>query len=262
MFLNLWQYRQFIYSCVKRDFKAKYTGSVLGILWTVFQPLAMIFVYTVIFSKVMQNKLQGMEMLQFAYSIYLCSGILTWNLFQETLNSCINVFIYNGNLMKKVSFPRICLPAIAMFNALTNFIVGFFLFLLFLLLIRQLPFSLMPCFFVVIIVQCFFSVSIGVGLGVLNVFFRDIGQMINVVLQFWFWFTPIVYLPTIVPERLRFFLYLNPMYHIIAAYQNIFVYHKIPNLFFVFCVFLLSLIIGIWALGLYRKHVGELVDEL
>ena len=73
MFSNIWQYRQFIYSCVKRDFQARYTGSMLGILWAVFQPLAMILVYTLVFSEIMKSKLHGMEMMQFAYSIYLCA---------------------------------------------------------------------------------------------------------------------------------------------------------------------------------------------
>lgn len=262
MLANIWQYRQFIYSCVKREFQSRYTGSMLGILWTVFQPLAMILVYTVVFSEVMKSKLQGMEMMQFAYSIYLCSGVLTWNLYQETLNSCVNVFLSNGNLMKKVSFPRICLPVITMLSALSNFIVGFLLFLLFLLIVGHLPWMLMPLFFVVLLVQTLFAVTMGIGLGVLNVFFRDVGQMLNVVLQFWFWFTPVVYPVTIIPEHLRWLMDFNPMYHIVHGYQDIFVYHQCPDFASIGVVFALSLLIGVWALRLYRNHVGELVDEL
>lgn len=262
MLANIWQYRQFIYSCVKREFQSRYTGSMLGILWTVFQPLAMILVYTVVFSEVMKSKLQGMEMMQFAYSIYLCSGVLTWNLYQETLNSCVNVFLSNGNLMKKVSFPRICLPVITMLSALSNFIVGFLLFLLFLLIVGHLPWMLMPLFFVVLLVQTLFAVTMGIGLGVLNVFFRDVGQMLNVVLQFWFWFTPVVYPVGIIPKDLQQLFIFNPMYHIVSAYQSIFVYQRCPEFIGLGVVFLLSMVIGVWALRTYRKHVGEMVDEL
>ncbi|MBQ7479332.1 MAG: ABC transporter permease [Selenomonadaceae bacterium] len=262
MFANIWQYRQFIYSCVKRDFQLRYTGSMLGALWAVFQPLAMILVYTLVFSEIMKSKLQGMEMMQFAYSIYLCSGVLTWGLFAETLNGCVNVFLANGNLMKKVSFPRICLPVIAMLSALSNFVVGFGLFLAFLLLVGQFPWTVGIFFFLVLAIQTLFSVTLGIGLGVLNVFFRDVGQMLGVALQFWFWFTPVVYPAVIVPESLRGFFVINPMYHIVSAYQSIFVYHRCPELEGLGAVLVLGLVIGVWALRIYRKHVGEMVDEL
>ena len=262
MLANIWQYRQFIYSCVKREFQLRYTGSMLGVLWAVFQPLAMILVYTLVFSEIMRSKLQGMEMMQFAYSIYLCAGVLTWGLFAETLNGCVNVFLANGNLMKKVAFPRICLPMIAMLSALSNFVVGFVLFLIFLILVGYFPWTVGILFLPVLAIQILFSVTLGIGLGVLNVFFRDVGQMLNVVLQFWFWFTPVVYPVGIIPEKLRDFFVFNPMYHIISAYQSIFVYHQCPKFLGLGIMLLLSIVIGIWALRIYRNHVGEMVDEL
>lgn len=259
---NLWKYREFILSCVKRDFKSRYTGSVLGVLWSVFQPLAMILVYTVIFSQVMKSKLSGMEAVPFAYSIYLCAGVLNWNLFQDMLFGCVNVFLNNANLMKKVSFPRICLPAIAVSNSLLNYIIGFSLFLVFMLLIGKFPWSTFLFVLLGLLVQITFTVGLGIGLGVLNVFFRDIGQMLNVVLQFWFWFTPVVYPLKIVPERLAWLMELNPMYHIVSVYQSVFVYNQVPQLGKLAAVFILSLLLGAWSLRIYRKHVGELVDEL
>ena len=262
MLANIWQYRQFIYSCVKREFQSKYTGSVLGVLWSVFQPLAMIFVYTFIFSEIMKSKLVGMETIPYAYSIYLCAGVLTWGLFSETLMNCINVFLVNANLMKKVSFPRICLPVITMSSAFLNFVIGFILFLFFLVLINRFPLHAFIYFFMVLFVQMVFSVTLGIGLGVLNVFFRDIGQMINVVLQFWFWFTPAVYPINVIPETFRWLMDFNPMYHMIHGYQNIFVYNQPPEFKGLGIVFLLSIFIGIWSLRIYRRHVGELVDEL
>ena len=259
---NLWHYREFILSCVKRDFKIRYTGSILGVLWSVFQPLAMIIVYTVIFSQVMRNKLAGMEGEPFAYSIYLCAGVLTWGLFQEMLMGSVNVFLSNANLMKKVSFPRICLPAITVSTAFLNFIIGFLLFLLFLLLVGKFPWPASPFLLLVLFVQVAFTVCLGIGLGVLNVFFRDISQIMGVILQFWFWFTPVVYPLKIVPQELVWLMDLNPMYHIVGSYQAIFVYNEMPPLAGLLGVLVLSLLLGAWSLRLYRKHVGELVDEL
>lgn len=262
MILNIFRCREFIISCVRREFQEKYTGSVLGVLWTVFQPLAMIVVYTVVFSSVMRNKLHGMEMLPFAYSIYLCSGVVAWNLFNDTLNSCVNVFLNNANVMKKVSFPRICLPVISVCSAMLNFLIGYGLFLGFLLLVGYFPWQVFLFVIPVLLVQTLFTATLGIGLGVLNVFFRDVGQMLTVILQFWFWFTPVVYPASIIPERLQSLMYLNPMYSLIHAYQEIFVYQRIPSLLPVVAVAVLSLLLGAWALQLFRKHVGEMVDEL
>ena len=262
MLENIWHYRQFIYSCVKREFQERYTGSVLGILWSVFQPLAMILVYTVIFSQVMKSKLHGMESTPFAYSIYLCAGVLTWNLFNETLMNIVNVFFKNANLMKKVSFPRVCLPTITVLSSFSNFIIGFLLFCLFLIIIGRFPYMHIPEVILVLAVQSVFTVGLGLGMAVLNVFFRDVGQMLGVITQFWFWFTPVVYPISIIPESLRWLLNFNPMYHVVNGYQDIFVYGQHIDYIALAGVLVLSLILCMWSLKLYHKHVGELVDEL
>ena len=105
----LWNYRGFISGSVKREFQSKYRNSLLGALWTILNPLAMIIVYTVIFSEVMRAKLPGVDS-TFGYSIYLCAGILTWGLFAELVGRSQTVFLDNANLLKKISFPRLCLP--------------------------------------------------------------------------------------------------------------------------------------------------------
>ena len=114
MLKSLWAYRGFILGSVKREFQLKYRNSLLGAAWTVLNPLAMIVVYTVIFSEVMRARLPGVGG-TYAYSIYLCAGILTWGLFAEIVGRCQTMFIENANLLKKISFPRMCLPVIIVF---------------------------------------------------------------------------------------------------------------------------------------------------
>lgn len=109
MLRSMWSYRGFISGSVKREFQSRYRNSLLGAAWTVLNPLAMIVVYTVIFSQVMRARLPGVDS-GFAYSIYLCAGVLTWGLFAEIVSRAQNVFLKNANLIKKISFPRICLP--------------------------------------------------------------------------------------------------------------------------------------------------------
>lgn len=262
MLSHLWDYREFIFGSVRRSFAAKYKGSVLGALWAVFQPLAMILVYTLVFSNVMKNRLPEMEDVPYAYSIYLCAGVLPWGLFSELLSENASVFLSNANIMKKVAFPRVCLPAIATLSSVVNFLIAFSLFLIFLLLVDHLNWSAFLSFFPLFSVEVLFASSIGVGLGVLNVFFRDVKQLLGVVLQFWFWFTPVVYPETIIPERLRQFFVLNPMYLMIKGYHDIFLYGKSPDFLEILAVFCLSVLIAWASLRLYRRHVGEMVDEL
>lgn len=261
MLRALLAYRGFILGSVRREFQAKYSNSLLGAAWTVINPLAMIVVYTVVFSQIMRAKLPGVDS-QFAYSIYLCAGVLTWTFFSETVSRAQNVFLENANLLKKISFPRLCLPVIVVANASLNFAIIFGLFTVFLIFSGSFPGIVYLALFPVLLIQVLFSVGLGISLGVLNVFFRDIGQLFGVVLQFWFWLTPVVYpidiLPVVVRDALRF----NPMTNIITSYQNILVNGKWPDWSSLWPVTLIAVLLCFMGMHLFRKHAGEMVDEL
>lgn len=261
MFKALWAYRGFITGSVKREFQAKYSNSLLGAAWTVINPLAMILVYTIVFSQVMRSKLPGVDS-QFAYSVYLCAGVLTWTFFSETVSRAQNVFLENANLLKKISFPRLCLPVIVVANASINFAIIFGLFTIFLLVSGSFPGMPYLAMFPVLLIQVIFSVGLGITLGVLNVFFRDIGQLFSVVLQFWFWVTPVVYPINILPPAVRDLLRYNPMTNIISSYQNILVNGQWPDWSSLWPVTLIGILLCIWGMNLFRKHAGEMVDEL
>src|SRR3546814_5398296 len=162
----------------------------------------MILVYTVIFSQIMRAKLPGIDS-TFAYSIYLCAGLLTWGLFAEIVGRSQNVFLEHANLLKKLSFPRLCLPVTLVLSSLVNFAIIFGLFTAFLVISGNFPGLLIVAVLPVLAIQIAFAIGLGMVLGVLNVFFRDVGQLFGVVLQFWFWLTPIIYPASILPERLQ-----------------------------------------------------------
>lgn len=257
----LWAYRGFILGSVNREFQLKYRNSLLGAAWTVINPLAMIVVYTVIFSQVMRAKLPGVDH-GFAYSIYLCAGSLTWGLFAEIVGRGQNIFIENANLLKKISFPRMCLPIIAILNAGLNFAIIFGLFMAFLVLSGFWPGWTSLATIPVLIIQLLFSLGLGMTLGVLNVFFRDVGQFFGIFVQFWFWFTPVVYPASILPETIEPLMAFNPMYPLIHAYQGIFVSGQWPNWSSLTYPLLLGLLLCTVGLRLFRQHAGEMVDEL
>lgn len=257
----LWGYRGFVVGSVKREFQAKYLNSLLGAGWAVLNPLAMIIVYTVIFSQVMQSRLPGVSN-TFGYSIFLCAGVLTWGLFSEIVLRGTNVFLEHANLIKKLNFPRICLPAIVLVSALLNFAIIFGLFVGFLLLSGNFPgwvfLKLLPVLATVVVL----ATGLGVVFGVLNVFFRDVGQFVGVFLQFWFWFTPIVYPLAILPDWARKWVLLNPMTWLLGACQGVLVAGASPDWAGLAPVFVVALVLCGFAFLLFRKRAGEMVDEL
>jgi lipopolysaccharide transport system permease protein len=260
-FQSLWSYRGFIIGSVRREFQLKYRNSLLGAFWNILNPLAMIVIYTVIFSKVMKTRLPDVDH-GFGYSIFLCSGILTWGLFSEICGRGLTIFIDHANLIKKIQFPRLSLPVIVLLSALLNFAISFALFLVFLVLVQVWPGWVVLSALPVLAVQLCFAAGLGMSLGVLNVFFRDVGQLFGIVLQFWFWLTPIVYPPGILPEWVRAWMALNPMAPLIEAYQGIFVQGHAPIWTSLLYPLSVSLVLCLWAFFLFRRHAGDMVDEL
>jgi len=246
---------------MKREFQSKYQNSLLGALWNVINPLAMIVVYTVIFAEIMRAKLPGVDS-TYAYSIYLCAGVLTWGFFSEITSRSQNVFIENANILKKINFPRVCLPITIVCNAFVNFLIVFGLFTLFLIISGNFPGAVYLALIPVYIITILLAVGIGVTLGVLNVFFRDVGHFFGIFMQFWFWLTPIVYPVTIIPERYKALININPMSGIMFSCQNILVKHIAPVWSDLLPAIFVAIFFNLIGLYLYRRHVGEMVDEL
>lgn len=261
MLRPVWAYRGFVLGNVKREFQLKYRNSLLGAAWTVLQPLAMILVYTLIFAQIMQAKLPGVEGM-FGYSIFLCAGILTWGLFAEISTRSQNMFLENANLLKKISFPRLCLPLAVVATGLLNFSIIFGLFTAFLLVTGNFPGAAFVALLPLVALLVAFAAGLGMVLGVLNVFFRDIGQFFGIFITFWFWLTPIVYPISIVPEGLQTIMALNPMLPFMTAVQGVLVWGSWPQ--WSSLLYPLGLAIGFSLLGLhlFRRHAGEMVDEL
>ena len=182
--------------------------------------------------------------------------------FSEVIGRSQSVFLEHANLIKKLSFPRICLPLIVVLNAGINFVIIFALFLGFLLATQNFPGWAVLGVIPVLLIQIAFSIGLGIILGVLNVFFRDVGQFMGIFLQFWFWFTPLVYPLSILPEGIRPLINANPIVPLIAAYQGIFVYGQWPDWSTLWPTALLAVALCLLAMRLFRKRSGEMVDEL
>ncbi|MFV3305097.1 ABC transporter permease [Pseudomonas sp. NY15181] len=258
---SVWSYRGFIAGSVKREFQARYRNSMLGALWTVLNPLAMILVYTVIFSQVMRARLPGVDD-GLAYSVFICSGLLTWGLLGEITARSLTMFLDNANLLKKLSFPRICLPLIVLLNSCVNFAIIMALFLGFLLVSGRWPGMAVLALPLLVLIQLMFAAGLGMVLGVLNVFFRDVGQFFGIAMQFWFWLTPIVYPLSVLPAKIQSLVYLNPMTGLMHAYQELFLKGAWPDWSSLLPIFALGVLLSVAGGALFRSRSGEMVDEL
>src|SRR5687767_1609820 len=207
----IWTYRYFILSSIKNELKGRFIRSKLGAAWMIIHPLTQVLMFALILSEVLSAKLPGAES-QYSYALYLMAGILGWSLFSETVNKCLGLFVDNGNLLKKVAFPRICLPLIAggtlFVNNLLLMIAIFGVFTV----LGHTPGVQLLWLPLLIGLNLVFSLAVGLLLGVMNVFMRDIGQIVPVVMQALFWITPVVYVLSILPENYRYWFSLNPLY--------------------------------------------------
>jgi len=261
MLRNLWRYRSFVLGMASREFRARYLGSVLGSVWAVIHPLTLVLVYTLIFGHLMRSRMPGIDD-AVGYGVFLCAGIFTWGAFAELLQRSVAVFLENGNLLKKMSFPRAALPAIVLLSALVNFAIVFGVLLVFLALLGRFPGWAVLGVVPLLLLQQSLALGLGVALGVVNVFFRDVAHLLAIALQLWFWFTPIVYPLGILSERMQSLVRLNPMTDIVAGYQGILLHGAWPA----WHLYLPQLVLAALALlvgrALFRRLSGELADHL
>lgn len=261
MLRDIWRYRHFILSTIRSEVALRFVRSRLGGLWMIIHPLGQVLMYALILSAVLSAKLPGINN-RFAYAIYLLSGILAWSMFVEVVERCTRVFIDNAELMKKMVFPRICLPLIVMGTALLN---SFFLFLAGLLVfvvLGHFPGRHLLWLPVIVLINLGLAAGLGLILGVLNVFVRDVGQVVSLALQYGFWFTPIVYVPEIIPPQFRALLQLNPLYWVVTGYQNTLAFHRPPHWTGLAVVAAGAGFLMLSALFLFRRAAPEMVDVL
>ncbi len=260
-FKAIWGYRYFIMSSIMTEFKSRFARSKLGGIWMIIHPLAQVAIYALVLSAVLSAKLPGIES-HYAYAIYLMAGILSWNLFSEVFIRCLTMFVDNGNLLKKMSFPKIALPIIIVGSGLVNNILLFLAIIFVFGLLGHTITVAIVYLPIVVFITLLLALGLGLMLGVLNVFIRDIGQMMPIILQFWFWLTPIVYIASIIPEKYSVWMQFNPMYGIATAYQSILVYGESPllsTLIYPICLALLALGTALW---IYYKANEEMADVL
>jgi len=215
-------YRRVVFSLAVRIFQSRYIGTGGGILWSIVQPLATVFVFWIVFS--IGFKAKGPNDVPFV--LYYMTAFLPWHFVNEALNASTNTVIANRHLVKKMVFPTETLPIVEILVATVGHLI-LLAFTIFLLFIHGAIPGL-ASFQIVYAYLCAAVLSLGLGwlLASTNVFHRDISQSLATLLNFWFWMTPVVWSMDMIPEKWRPLMMLNPMFHVVESYRNALLYNR------------------------------------
>lgn len=258
---GVWAFRNFVLTSVRAEFKARLARSKLGLAWLLLHPLAQAAVFAIVLSELMPGRLPGVET-KGAYAIYLIAGLAAWTLFAEIVNRCMSVFVEYSATLRKIAFPRLCLPAIVGGTALLNHLLLLLAVLVVASAFGQPPGGALLAIPLALIIIVALAFGLGIFLGVLNVFSRDVSQVVTIAMQFLFWLTPIVYAAAILPERFRVVAEANPLTPLVAVYQRALLLNQWPDWSTLVVPSVLAVVLVLASFALFRRASADLVDAL
>ena len=249
------RWRDLVVLLVQRDLRVRYRGSFLGYLWSMMNPLLYMTILSFVFSHLMRFKIEHP-------AAFMLSGILCWNLFQQSLAIGVNSILNNGSLLRKVSVPAALFPAVSVCSVTVNFVLALLPFTI-IALATGLDFS--PQVFalpVLLLPYLIFIFGLTLMLGTLNIRFRDVGHTLEPLLQLLFYATPIVYPLEALPEKYRDLAWLNPLTPFISGIRDLMYKGTLPEptkLIYVYVAAALTLALGV---GVYRKNRDGFIYNL
>ena len=210
----LWQYRELLYFLVWRDIKVRYKQTALGVAWIVLQPVISMLVFSGLFGVLLKVPSGGVP-----YPIFAYTALLPWTYFAASLNRSSTNLVDSANLITKVYFPRLVIPLSGVLSGLVDFAVAFVMLVGLMLYYRIAPTSaviLLPLFLLLALLT---ALGFGLWLSALNVRYRDVKVMVPFIVQIWMYLTPVVYGSSLIPERFRWLLGLNPMTGVVEGFR-------------------------------------------
>ncbi len=241
---ELYAYREMIVSLVHRDLKGRYKNSVLGFAWTFVNPLLQLAVYTVVFSTIMRMGIKD-------YYLLLFVALVPWIFFSTCVAGGCTCVMDQGDMVKKIYFPREVLPVAFVTSQFINMLLSF-LVVFVVLLISGKGLNLLALLFLplIMIIEYFLVLGMTMLSSALTVFYRDLSSILSILVMAWQWATPVMYPAEIIPEELQTIMKFNPMYAIIVAYRQILYYKEIPDI---------TTLISAVVMGIVLLFVGEWV---
>lgn len=256
-FLDLRKYRELIQNLVVRDLKVRYKNSAFGFVWSLLNPLFMMVVLTIVFSLVFER-----QKLVDNYAAFLLVGLIPWNFTNTSLTRAVNSVLENSRLVKKVFFPREVIPISVVLANFVHFVLAIpvlVIILMFLGVMPTLKILLLP---LLMLIQLELVLGIALFISCVNVFYRDMGVALDVLLQAWFFATPIIYPHWILPLWLQKPAMANPLAAIITAYRDVLILGTFPDRNFTLGALVSSTLIFIIGYVVYTRYSSVFAEEV
>jgi lipopolysaccharide transport system permease protein len=255
---DIWEYRELFLFLSWRDILVRYKQTVIGIAWSVIRPLLTMVVFNIIFGKLAKLPSEGMP-----YPIMIYSAMLPWLFFSNSLGEASNSLISNTNLLTKVYFPRIIIPASSVIVSLIDFLISFVIFIGLLGYYRFMPSWRIVTLPLFLLIAFFLSLGAGLWFASLNVKFRDFRYVVPFVVQFGLYVSPVGFSSTIVPEPWRLLYSLNPMVGVIEGFRWAIMVKPIPlDVTAIMISLLITLLVFLSGLQYFRKLERTFADVI
>jgi len=255
VFKELYNYRELLKTNIKKEIRGKYKGSWLGVIWTFLNPLLMLAVYAFVFPYILRVEVEN-------YTIFMIVALIPWNFFTTAIQSGTGCVVANGNILKKVYFPREIIPISITTSQLINFLITCIIMAAF-IIFSGVGFSIHALLFpLLVIIQYILTLAFTFVLSALTVFVRDIDHFVSVFLTLGFYATPIVYQASMLPEKFQWALKINPMAQLVEAYRSILYYHQLPDFVMLAIWGVLSIVLIIVGYLIFKKLEKSFVEEL
>jgi len=247
--------RNALWEMTLKQFKSGYAGSILGVLWLIINPilitLSIVFVFSVVFNIRINN-----------FPFFVLAGMFPWLFFANALSSSIFSIISQQNILKQFNLPRMILPISSVLSSFLSFIIGLFIVYPIFIFFAPAKVTLFPFLLFVLILNLLLVIGFGIFASVLNIFFRDLGQIIGTLLMFWMWVTPVFYSIESVPYPFNWICRINPVTPFIICYQKIIFEGKIPSLSLFLETSIISVLILYFGARFFMHFESRILKEI
>jgi ABC-type polysaccharide/polyol phosphate export permease len=258
---SLFQYRKFIWRNAFHEFRHRYAGSSMGVLWNILHPIAMIAIYSLVFGQIMKSGAGGSK---FAYMVYLCSGLFPWMAFADCVTRGCTAFVANANYLRKLPIPEPVFIAQVLITSCINLVISFGLLLVFAIAVGQRPTVYWLFVPLPLILLQLLGFAVAMLVGTLNVFFRDMEQWVGIVLGVFFWTVPIVYdVATMhLPDWYLKILPWHPIAPALSATRDLLIHSRWPDGLAWINMIAWPAAVGLVAVGFLSKLRDEIRDVI
>jgi len=253
---DIWAYRELLFFLTWRDVKVRYKQTALGAAWAILQPLFMMVIFTIFF-----GRLAGVGSSGIPYPLFALAGLVPWTFFANAITASGNSLVGSANLITKVYFPRLIVPAAAMLAGLVDFLLAFLMLVLLMIYYRVTPTMQILFLPVLILLTALFSLGVGTWMSALNVKYRDVRFALPFLIQLWLFVSSVILPSTSVPQKWRWLLMLNPMSGIIEGYRAALfgLPFDWPALGVASALTLLVLVYAIYAFGRVERSFADII---